>query len=181
MYRELFEQMHPNFFETEQIRGLPPDEVYEEMVLELRKEAPALPSLPDFHDTVFQFYSGPHGKLIRAVCEVEPEWKPYFTKNSRVFCAMVNNEIASFCLVEDMGFHQLGGRTVRVGGPGCVGTVPAFRRKGIGAAMVRRVAALLRGEGFDLSYIHYTHIAHWYAAMGYQTVLRWSSKGFLSQ
>ena len=36
-----------------------------------------------------------------------------------------------------------------------------------------------RDRGFDIAYIHYTHIDHWYAKLGYKTVLRWNRDGVL--
>ena len=91
------------------------------------------------------------------------------------YCAFVDGRVAAFCLVEDMCTFQ----GLRVGGPGCVGTLPEFRRQGIGLKMVQNATALLRDRGFDLSYIHYTGVASWYAKLGYRTVLRWGREGFV--
>ena len=68
-----------------------------------------------------------------------------------------------------------------VGAPGCVGTVPACRRKGIGLKMVQNVTAILKRESYDLSCIHYTGVAPWYGKLGYETVLRWNRNGFLNE
>lgn len=97
----------------------------------------------------------------------------------KVYCAFLDGEIASFCIVEDLGLQECNGRTWKIGGPGCVGTVPRFRRRGIGIAMVRNVTRILREQGYDLSYIHYTGVAHWYAKLGYVTVLRWNCGGVI--
>lgn len=43
--------------------------------------------------------------------------------------------------------------------------------------MVRLATETLRQDGFDLSWIHYTHLAHWYMRLGYQPVLEWNSGG----
>ena len=37
----------------------------------------------------------------------------------------------------------------------------------------------VEAEGFDLSYIHYTHLEHWYAKLGYRTILRWDRQGIV--
>ena len=78
--------------------------------------------------------------------------------------------------MDDWGMHD----GLRISGPGCVGTVPAYRKKGIGLEMVRRATIMLKEEGFDLSWIHYTHIGPWYEKLGYRTVLRWNGKGFIT-
>ena len=58
-------------------------------------------------------------------------------------------------------------------------TIPEYRKKGIGLEMVRRATMLLKEENFDISWIHYTHLRHWYEKLGYLTILEWNSKGFL--
>ena len=83
--------------------------------------------------------------------------------------------IVAFCSLTDMGrFHGL-----HIGGPGCVGTIPEFCGQGIGLEMVRLATETLRQDVFDLSWIHYTHLAHWYMKLGYQPVLQWNSNGIL--
>ena len=70
-------------------------------------------------------------------------------------------------------------RGLKIGGPGCVGTVPEYRRQGIGLRLVQLATGILKDQGYDLSYIHYTAVAPWYAKLGYQTVLKWNGRGFL--
>ena len=93
----------------------------------------------------------------------------------RIFCAFDGDRTAAFCFLSDMGRYQ----GLRIGGPGCVGTVPEDRRQGIGLEMVRRATEILRRDGFDLSWIHYTHVGPWYMKLGYRPVLRWNSGGLL--
>ena len=69
------------------------------------------------------------------------------------------------------------GRKVRVGGPGCVGTLPAYRRRGIGLKMVEKATQILKERGFDYSYIHYTGVGPWYAKLGYELILQWDKHG----
>ena len=45
--------------------------------------------------------------------------------------------------------------------------------------MVRRATARLKEKGFDLSWIHYTHLAAWYERLGYEAVLRWDRDGLV--
>ena len=91
--------------------------------------------------------------------------------------AFDGEKIASFCVLEDIGVID----GMRIGAPGCVGTVPEYRRRGIGLEMVRRATETLRREGYDISWIHFTHLAGWYSKLGYSTVLRWNRGGFLPE
>ncbi|MBR5226313.1 MAG: GNAT family N-acetyltransferase, partial [Clostridia bacterium] len=68
---------------------------------------------------------------------------------------------------------------LRIGAPGCVGTIPAYRRQGIGLKLVQNATAILKQRGYDLSYIHYTGVGHWYARLGYQTILKWNAQGIM--
>ena len=81
--------------------------------------------------------------------------------------------------MDDFGTHDLDGKPVRVGGPGCVGTIPTFRRRGIGLRAVSRATALLSSRGFDFGYIHDTGVPDWYARLGYLTLLRRSRAGLI--
>ena len=91
------------------------------------------------------------------------------------FNAFDGEKIAAFCLLEDWGVQE----GLRIGGPGCVGTVPEYRKQGIGLEMVRLATELVQNEGFDISWIHYTHLEKWYSKLGYHTILRWGCKGFI--
>jgi len=83
--------------------------------------------------------------------------------------------VISFCLVDEFGVYN----GLKVGGPGCVGTIPSCRKQGIGLMMIRNATEILQKEGYDISHIHYTGVAPWYAHLGYKTVLRWNGKGFI--
>lgn len=173
----LFNSMHPGFFERGDIRELPEGEVFEEMLLNLREFDSRKASASA--DVSFGFFEGDVEELRKAVALVIPEWTEYFGEGGRVFCGFSGGEIASFCLVDDMGIHSVNGDTLKIGGPGCVGTVPEYRNRGIGLEMVRLATLLLKDEGFDYSYIHYTAVAPWYAKLGYSTILKWSRDGII--
>lgn len=49
------------------------------------------------------------------------------------------DEIASFCLIDDKGTHHINGRKIKIGAPGCVGTLSEYRNQGIGLTMVKHV------------------------------------------
>lgn len=174
---KLFDSLYPDFFESGSIKCLPDDAVYEEMVLWLGdKNFSCKDDLGG--EITFGIYDGDIAALKEAVAKVDKDWVQYFD-GARVYCGYCGGKIAGFCIVDDMGEHILDGRSIKVGGPGCVGTVPEFRRRGIGLAMVARVTKLLADEGFDISYIHYTGVAGWYAKLGYKTFAKWGRNGFI--
>ena len=146
-YKKLFDSLNPGFFEKAWIKSMPDDNVFSELVMDLREETPKELPFQCPEQITFGEYRGDIGTLREAVARVEKDWVQYFTE---------------------------------ISGPGCVGTVPAYRKKGIGLEMVRRATIMLKEEGFDLSWIHYTHIGPWYEKLGYRTVLRWNGKGFIT-
>jgi len=175
----LFDKMHPGFFAKEYIRDLDPEEVFEEQLLPLSEfDADALKiAVPD--GITFGFYRGELPALHEAVRQVEEDWVQYFQAGDRVFCAFFDGMPISFCLLDGMGEYELDGRHIRIAGPGCVGTLPAFRRKGIGLKMVQLATDVLKNEGYDYSYIHYTAVGPWYARLGYRTILCWNANGII--
>ena len=178
-YEALFMEMHPGFFERDYIRSIEEDWTYEEMILRLDEFDPDVYQKTFDSDVSFGFFQGSLKELHAAVEQVIPDWLNYYNEKSRVYCGFINGKIASFCMIEDMGEHLLAGRRIRIGGPGCVGTVPEFRNRGVGLVMVRDVTQILKEEGYDISYIHYTGVAPWYQKLGYRTVLKWNKHGIL--
>ena len=174
-YRKAFDNMHPRFFDSPYIKTIPEDSVYAELIMDLRSftPAPLSFSIPEY--ITFGLYNGSMVDLKKTVSRVDEEWSQFFCDNSRAFCAFDGDKVVSFCILEDWG-RQDG---LMIGGPGCVGTIPEYRKKGIGLEMVRRATMLLKEENFDISWIHYTHLRHWYEKLGYRTILEWNSKGFL--
>lgn len=172
-YTGAFNVINPDFFQKKNIRSIPKEQVYTELVMDLRKDAPKKTSF-DFPVT-FGEYGGEIPALREAVRAVDEDWVQWFNEKDRVFCAFYNGKIAAFCLLSDMGEFE----GIRIGGPGCVGTVPEYRRRGIGLEMVRLATEKLKEEGYDLSWIHYTHIGDWYMKLGYKPVLKWNSGGII--
>lgn len=173
--KELFNTVMPGFLEREGIRALPPEEVYEEQVLDLHAFSKDAAEINCPENITFGFYEGDLAPLIEAVLSVEEGWKDCYKPDSEIYCAFDGDKIVSFCLLDDFGTYK----SLKVGGPGCVGTIPAYRRQGIGLKMVRNATAILMERGYDLSYIHYTGVGHWYAKLGYETVVKWNSKGII--
>ncbi len=174
-YSSLFTHLFPGFFRDPGISGLPPEHVFAELALPLSGENGGLKQAPCPEEITFGFYCGDPALLRDAVRQVEPDWVQYFGETDRVFCGFDGTRPVSFCQLSDFGQY----RDLRIGGPGCVGTLPEYRGRGIGLSMVGRATSLLKEEGFDLSWIHYTHLEHWYAKLGYRTVLHWNSRGIV--
>lgn len=176
-YIFLLNCIHPNFFEGNTVRCLPEGSVFDEMLLPLDEF--------DIHkydktlaDNIsFGFYEGDFDALKKEVEKVVQDWPQYFNEKDRIYCGYVDGKVASFCLVEDMGIHNIDGCEMKVGGPGCVGTLLEYRHKGIGLTMVKHVTQILKEEGYDYSYIHFTGVASWYQKLGYKTSIKWSKNG----
>lgn len=178
-YEQLFSEIKPGFFELEHVKQIPEEWVAAEQMLRLQ-EFDAERYQKTFPDNVtFGYYTGDFEELLEAVGKVIPGWVPLFSKDTRVYCGFVDGKIASFCMIEDFGEHIVNGERWKIGGPGCVGTLPEYRSRGIGLTMVSRVTQILREELYDYGYIHYTFESKWYEKLGYKTVVQWNCKGFV--
>ena len=175
----LFNDIHPGYFDRDYVKRVPDDEPASEMFLSLSEydEHSYEKKFPE--NITFGYYNGDLNNLLTEVEKVIPHWVPLFSEKSRVYCGFVDGKIASFCMIENFGEHTVKGKNLKIGGPGCVGTVPEYRDRGIGLTMVRNVTKILKDEGYDLSYIHYTYETGWYAKIGYNVVLSWNGKGIL--
>ncbi|MBO5986400.1 MAG: GNAT family N-acetyltransferase, partial [Lachnospiraceae bacterium] len=178
-YEALFLEMNPGYFEREYVQRVSEDEPASEMFLRLQEfdEKRYEKAFPE--NVTFGYYDGDLEELRQAVEKVVPHWVNFFGEKSRVYCGFVDGKIASFCLIEDFGEHEVNGQVWKIGGPGCVGTVPEYRDRGIGLTMVKNVTKILRDELYDQSYIHYTYETKWYGKLGYKTFLSWCGKGFV--
>lgn len=119
----------------------------------------------------YGWYDGNLEDIQHAVSLVDDSWPQYFTNLNNIYVAKVDGEIASFCLVDINCQNYLTDKYGKVGMPGCVGTVPKFRNKGIALEMVARATDYLKMKGMDISFIFFTGVAEWYKKIGYQTFL----------
>ena len=176
-YVKMFNGMHPGFFDDPGIKGMPKNWVFSELIMDLRTDSPleVVPPCPE--NITFGEYKGDIDELKKVVNEVDEDWVQYFSKRSRVFCAFDRDEVVAFCVLCDLGTHD----DLKVGGPGCVGTIPKYQKMGIGLEMVRRATDILKNEKYDISWIHFTHIENWYKKLGYKTVLKWISDGIVME
>lgn len=179
-YIELFNQLHPNFFENQGIRNMPEEYVLDEMILPLKEFDTHMYDKKLEENVSFGFYDGDYDELREAVKKVDEPWVQYFTEKQRIYCGYIDGRVASFCIIDDMGQHTIDGCAIKVGGPGCVGTIPEYRDRGIGLTMVKHATIILKEEGYDYSYIHYTAVAPWYAKLGYKTTIQWNKNGVIS-
>ena len=172
---DFFNTMKPGFFDREGIRSIPKEEIYEEQIMDLHAFSADAVYIACPGNITFGTYSGDIGALREVVRTVEESWPGCYNPGDEVYCAFDGDRVVSFCLIEDFGNYK----ELRVGGPGCVGTIPEYRRQGIGLKMVQNVTAILKDRGYDIGYIHYTGIGHWYAKLGYNTIIRWNSEGVI--
>lgn len=182
-YKSLFIQLHPDFFSPGRLDYMNDSEIYEELIMTSTETDYEKIDIPVPENIVFKFADtsdkAEMKKIQIAVAAVDDSWPQYFTsENARIYCAYSGEDIASFCLAEEMGLCTDDGVTIKIAGPGCVGTVPEFRRKGIGLKMVQKVTKILFEEGYDISWIHYTGVSSWYQKLGYKPVLKWNKTGF---
>lgn len=174
-YAEMFAALHPGFFDAEGIRNLPPEHIFDEQVLDLHTFSAQDVKIDCPAHITFGRFKGDMAALQAAVREVDEDWVQYFQQGDQVYCAFDGDRVVSFCLLDEFGCYE----GLRIGGPGCVGTIPGYRKQGIGLKMVQKGTGILKEQGFDLSWIHYTHVGHWYARLGYRTVVRWNCKGIV--
>lgn len=172
--------MHPSFFDSEDIRSMPDEYVFDEMLLSL-KEFDIHKYEKTFDGSVsFGYYKGSLSKLKKEIEKVDPQWTRFFDEGDRIYCGYIDGKTASFCIIGDMGTYDIGGGKIKVGGPGCVGTLPEYRDRGIGLTMVKNATDILKKEGYDYSYIHYTYLAPWYEKLGYKTLIKWNRDGIIN-
>lgn len=174
-HADVFRHIQPDFFHQEHIRSLPPEHVFDEQVLTLAEYDPCALEIPTPGHITYGVYEGDHEALLEAVRAVEDDWAQWFHPGNRVFAAMDGDRVVSFCLLDDFGEYQ----GLKIGAPGCVGTIPAYRRQGIGLRMIQLATQQLKEDGYDLSWIHYTAVGHWYARLGYRTVVKWNCRGIV--
>lgn len=120
----------------------------------------------------FDFYKGEIEPLLRMVAAVDTAWPIYFRTGSPIFCAFLDDQPVSFCIVDEEADCMISHPGVKVGSIGCVGTLPAWRGRGIGLRMVDLATLWLKEAGCDKAYISYTAIDFWYARLGYETFAR---------
>ncbi len=158
------------FFEK---RGYIVGDGYEEMKGDLTRFQADDFDLPVPPGVSFGWYRGPIEPLHEAVAAVDESWVKYYGPDSPTYCAMLDGEIASFCNAEIWENCLASNGKNKVGAPGCVGTVPKYRRMGIGLKMVALACEELKKQGCDTCFIHYTGVGHWYARLGIQPFLTW--------
>ena len=173
----LFLSLHPDFFNSGSVKDLDDDSVFEDMLLKLEDFDTKIYEKNFDNSVSFGLYKGDTETLRACVEKVEESWAEFFGEDEKIYCAFVDEKVASFCIIEDNGIHEIDGKNARIGGVGCVGTLPEYRNKGLGLTMVKKATELLKKEGFDYSQIHYTAVADWYARLGFRTFLKWNRNG----
>ncbi len=155
-----------SFFEK---RGYSFGNTYAEMYVDLSGYADPLPE----NTADFGFYGGGIEELKAAVAKVEDDWVQYFSGENEYFCGFVDKEPISFCVFEDDVNCLAAKGSERCGSVGCVGTVPEFRKRGIGLKMVSLALDELKRRGCDRCFIHMTHLWNWYGKLGAKVILKY--------
>lgn len=146
---------------------------FTEMELPLENFTAPQADIPE--NAEFRFYDGDIEALRAAVAEVDEEWVQYFDDDGCFFCCFMDGELASFCIIGEDERCLLSDGNAKIGSIGCVGTVPKFRRKGLGLQMVALGAEWLKKRGCDSVFIHYTHLYNWYGKLGAEVFLRFTT------
>lgn len=174
-YIKLFNTIHKDFFNREYIKKLPVEEINTELVLDLHNDFKDTQYSPYPSNIKFSEFKGNINLIKEAVGKVEKDWVQYFNKDELMFCGFDSDKIVSFCKITDQGIID----GIHIGDPGCVGTIPEYRKQGIGLELVRLATKLLKDDSFDISWIHGTPVPNWYTKLGYKPVLRWNKNGFI--
>lgn len=143
----------------------------EEMLLHLKDFSLDTKSFHGHDIAEYNWFSGDLKEIQSAVACVDESWVQYYTNPQNIYVSRVNGEIASFCLVDTNCQNYLTDAFGKVGMPGCVGTVPKYRNKGIALEMIANVTKYLKEQGMDISFIFFTGVAKWYEKIGYETFL----------
>ena len=107
--------------------------------------------------------------LLAAVEQVDSPWVPFYRETSTpVMLACREEDILGFALADPKANALFARSGEQMGAIGCVGVVPAARENGVGLQMVREATFFLAGKGCEEIHIGYTHLAYWYARLGYR-------------
>ena len=119
----LLDRMYPNFFQRDNIRNLPDEWICDEMILSLDEFEPNKYNKKLDDSISFGYYDGDLDKLKEEVGKVVQYWTKSYNGTHRAYCGYIDGKIASFCLIENKGVHNINGHEFKIGGPGCVGTL----------------------------------------------------------
>ncbi len=89
-------------------------------------------------------------------------------QHERILLATLADEIAGFVLVLTEGLTWQACFPGKTGGLGCLGVRQAHRNRGIGRALAATATSQLKREGMTTSYVGWTWLEDWYAALGYR-------------
>ena len=135
-YHDMFNTKHPGFFEKESIRTLPPENIYEEQLMDLHTYDPDAVEVPCPANITFGVYEGDFEDLQRTVLEIDDSWDGIFQPDTPVYAAYDGDKLVGLCILEDFGAYE----GYKIGGPGCIGVLDEYRRQGIAAALTSRLA-----------------------------------------
>lgn len=109
-------------------------------------------------------------KIADAVRAVDETWLGvYRSTDEDVLCAEDDGTIVGFCIPSAFSRFFDDRKT---GSVSCIGVLPAYRRRGIGRAMVSRAMHQLYDDGCTRAELLNTSIPQWYAKLGFAVLHR---------
>ena len=113
--------------------------------------------------------------LLKAVQITEPGWTDLYKDcDDDVLLAVCDNKIVAFEMINENGGVFTSEKNIKHGCIGCVGTIPEYRRKGIGLDMTAYAVQRLRALGCDKVQLLYLVLDKWYGKLGfYITSTQW--------
>ncbi len=114
-------------------------------------------------------------ELLKAVQAAEPGWTDLYRNcDDDILLAICDDKIVAFEMINENGGIFTKEDNIIHGCIGCVGTIPQYRKRGIGLDMTANAVQRLRALGCDKVQLLYLVLDKWYGKLGfYITSTQW--------